>query len=319
MKESRVWVLGSSNLDTTFLVDRLPQNGESLMIRGQFEAPGGKGANTAVVCRKSGAPVSFIGCIGADPAGDSLLDAFQKADIDTTHLLRLEDTPTGRAYVLVDAAGDNIVLVSPGANQQVPLTLSPSFSAGDWLVTQYEVNLSSVAYYLRAARQAGVHTLLNPSPFLRDEETLALADYLVLNETEAAAITGYSPSAPEQAGEAASAAARQYGCAAVVITLGERGAVLAWGGRVFQAPGFPVAVTDTQGAGDTFFGVFTASLYVGLSPEQALHRANIAAALSVQAKGSAQTSFPGIEAIDRQWKTQFKRLSSENAGTPPSP
>lgn len=319
MKENRVWVLGSSNLDTTFQVDRLPQNGESLMIRGQFEAPGGKGANTAVVCRKSGALVSLMGCIGADPAGDSLLDVFQKADIDTTHLLRLGDAPTGRAYVLVDAAGDNIVLVNPGANQQVPLTLSPGFSAGDWLVTQYEVNLSSVAYYLRAARKAGVHTLLNPSPFLQDEETLSLADYLVLNETEAAAVTGHSLSTPEQAGTAALAAARQYGCEAVAITLGEHGAVLAWRGRIFRAAGFPVAVIDTQGAGDTFFGVFTASLYGGLSPEQALLRANIAAALSVQAKGSAQQSFPGIEAIDRQWDAQSKRLSSDNAGKLPSP
>ena len=148
--------------------------------------------------------------------------------------------------------------------------------------------------------------------------TLALADYLVLNETEAAAITGYSPSAPEQAGEAllpaGNTAAQPWSSpweSAAPFLPGRPGVPGAW---------FPGGGHRHPGAGDTFFGVFTASLYVGLSPEQALHRGEYRS--RPQCSGQrllAQISFPGIEAIDRQWKTQFKRLSSENAGTPPSP
>jgi ribokinase len=214
---------------------------------------------------------------------------------------------------MVGASGNNAILVEPGANQRVPLTLKPEFAPGDLFIAQYETN--GVAHYIKMAREGGLRTLLNPSPFRADSEAIALADYVIVNAvelsqlvSEGAAATGRAAAGSAATDSAAAAAvaasaSRQLGCA-VIATLGRQGAVLAAGGDAWAAPGYAVHAADTQGAGDTFIGFFAASLLRGLAPPRAMLRAVIAASMSVRMRGSAQRSFPDLGEVD----SEFGRL-----------
>jgi ribokinase len=152
--------------------------------------------------------------------------------------------------------------------------------------------------------------MLNPSPFAQDDESIRLADYLFLNEVEATALTGLGIASAEAAADAAQRLSAKLS-AAVVITLGEHGALLSLGGQIHHAQGRPANVVDTQGAGDTFLGIFAASLMSGLAPERALYRANIASSFSVEHHGSAQASFPGMQRVDAEYERLYNTKSED--------
>ncbi len=291
----RICVVGSTNVDLTFRTPRLPRPGETLTGRDFRLGSGGKGANQAVTAARLGARVAMVSRVGCDVFGESALRTLREEGVDTTFVVRDDVHPTGVAGIVVDDAAQNCILVVPGANAGLTpadvRAAAPVIRAASVVLCQLEIPLESTLEALRLARAAGVLTVLNPAPAVSlPEELLRLADLCVPNETEAETLSGRSAATPEDACEAAEIL-RGHGAAEVVVTLGERGAVLVGGAGVEHFPAVPVEAVDASGAGDAFIGSLAVSRARGRSPADAVRRAGVVAALSVTRAGT-QASFP---------------------------
>jgi ribokinase len=298
----RICVVGSSNLDLIFRTPRLPRPGETLAGHDFRLDFGGKGANQAVMAARLGARVAMVSRVGRDVFGEQTLANYRREDIDTAHVSLDDARPTGVASIVVDDAARNCILVVPGAN----LGLSPehvrqaaaAIRAATVLLCQLEVPLESVLEAFRLARAAGVRTVLNPAPAAAlPDELLRLADVCVPNEPELEALTGQPAVTLEQAEDAVRSLARR-GPGALVVTLGERGALVLERDAAEHVPAVPVQAVDPTGAGDAFIGALGVSLAAGLPLWDAVRRANAVAALSVTRLG-AQASFPSLAEVEQ--------------------
>ncbi|WP_424214248.1 PfkB family carbohydrate kinase [Streptomyces sp. BI20] len=290
-----VAVLGSANVDLVVRTARAPALGETVTGASFTTAPGGKGANQAVAAARAGARVSFTGAVGDDPHGAFLRAALLADGIDLTGLRTLPGT-TGTAHVTVDDAGHNAIVVVPGVQAELT-ALTPAdtarITAADTLLLQLEVPLPLVLAAARAARAAGVRTVLTPAPVpgTPPAELFAVTDLLVPNEHEAAALTGRTD--PYEA-----AAALLELVPEVVVTLGAAGSL--WRRRGLEPVRVPaprVRAVDTTAAGDTFVGTLAAGLAAGTPTPAALTRAATAAALAVTRPG-AQPSMPNASEVN---------------------
>ena len=301
---ARVVVVGSFSQDLTFLCDVFPRPGETRV--GRFASgPGGKGSNQAVAAVRAGAPTAFLGAVGRDGFADGARRFHAGEGIDT-RLVEKADLPTGTAGIVVDARGQNQIIVALGANG----ALSPAdvdqhadvLRAAAVVVTQLEANLEAAAHALRLARAAGVHTLLNPAPMRPDFDPalLALADGLVPNETEFVTLVGrlglHGGSKPFSEEDLATlppaelhALCRGFGVPTLVVTLGPRGCFLSTPAGFEHLPAVAgVVAVDTTGAGDAFVGALAAALAETPGDlARAARFANVAAALSVTRPGAA--------------------------------
>jgi ribokinase len=294
-----VVVVGSANTDHVVQVPRLPSVGETVTGSRYFTAAGGKGLNQAVAAARQDASVALIACLGTDAAGDQLALVLKGEGIYAGGLRRTSQSATGLAVVTVAGGGANTVVVAPLANA----TLTPEdidtaaglIGGARVLLVQLEVPAAAVARALRVARDAGVTTVLNPAPAPGPGWGQAidpgLIDVLVPNETEAAELSGL---AAEDAGAALVAA----GCGTVVVTMGERGALVASrsGPSSWVVPAFAVSSVDSTGAGDAFCGALAAGLAAGDPMATALRRAAAAGALATTAMG-AVPSIPSAAAV----------------------
>ena len=310
-KRPRVVVVGSANIDMVARVLHLPLPGETLLGGGFLMVPGGKGANQAVAAARLGAVVTFIGCVGADGFGDLMVQNLENEGIDTQFVVRDPDATTGVALITVDEEfGENTIVVAPGANARLSLTLLDLAAAAvrdaDVLVCQLEIPMDTVQAALQMARSAGVRTILNPAPAqVLSNELLALVSVLTPNQTEAAQMldADFDPSA-------AAIHLRQRGAETVVVTLGSAGARVVSASGNTGVPAFtPAEVVDTTAAGDCFTGALAVALGEGQPLEQAVKFANAAASLSVETEG-AQPSLPNRLAVN-------KRLMGEEEPLPP--
>jgi ribokinase len=288
----KIVVVGSANMDLVVRATRAPERGETLHGTEFGTFPGGKGANQAVAAARQGARVTMIGCMGDDPFGAQMLGALRQDGIDTRHVRVDAQAPTGVALITVEAGGDNRIIIVAGANGQVtPAQIevaAADFAGGDLLLMQLEVPLPAVRRAAELARARGMRVILNAAPAQPlDGDLLALVDYLVINEIEAATLTGL---APTQA-EAAAQALRAAGARQVVVTLGATGAILCGTAGCLPVPGFPVAVVDTTAAGDAFVGAFAMALTEDMPLPAAVRRGNAAGALAVTRRG-AQPALP---------------------------
>jgi ribokinase len=252
-----VCVVGSSNMDLVVRTPRLPRAGETLTATSFTTVCGGKGGNQAVMAARLGARVGLVGKVGRDVFGEQLRQNYQEQGVDTTYLLDA-DGPSGVATILVDDTAQNCILVVPGANHALTpgdvRAAEVTITAAGVLLCQLEVPLETTAETLRLARAAGVRTVLNPAPAVPlPDELLKLADLCVPNETELELLTGLPAATPEQA-EAAARALLRRGPGAVLVTLGERGALLVTTDHVDAIPPHRVAAVDPSGAGDVFIG-----------------------------------------------------------------
>jgi ribokinase len=283
----RLVVLGSLNVDHTAWVGRLPGAGETVAAIEGAVTLGGKGFNQAVTAARQGAPVAMVGCVGDDEEGDWLVQTLVAEGVDVGLVRRSANHATGRAQVTVDASGANTVVVVPGANGDATFPTA-ALEGCSVLLAQLEVPLPDVIAALATARAAGVVTVLNPSPArLLEERVLALVDYLVVNEVEAS-ITG--------ARAAATNGSSFQGT--LVITEGERGAVVTKGGRARRLDAIAVdAVVDPTGAGDAFCGTLAAGLALGWAFGVTLTRAAAAGAHAVSVAGTLP-SLPTAAQID---------------------
>lgn len=257
-----VRVAGSINVDLIQTVDALPAPGETVLALSSARMPGGKGANQAVAAARMGARTSMIGIVGDDEAGRWMLDQLEADGIDTQHVAVLPDMATGTAYIAVDAAGENQIIVASGANGAFgPQHLPASGAVADVLVSQLEVPVETVAAFFTAEGAEGSTRILNAAPAIREAETLfSLADILIVNQHELAFYLGL-PESPENLEEAL-AARELIGRAgqSVIVTLGAQGALVIDEQSHFHAPAMPVDPVDSIGAGDCFVGVLAAML-----------------------------------------------------------
>jgi ribokinase len=286
---TRIVVLGSVNLDLVVPVERQPRPGETLIGGDRAYADGGKGGNQAVAAARLGADVAFVGRVGDDPEGERLRAALVEEGIDVSRLVTDERAPTGMALITVDPEGENAIVVSPGANGRVAaadVRAARELIAGaDVLVLQHEVPAGAVEAAVDAAANAGVRVILNPAP-ARAVPALTLAKVAVLvpNRSELGVLCGAEE--PTSVDAAGALAATLSGPAAVVVTLGEEGALIVEAGErtLVEAPG--AEPVDTTGAGDTFCGALAVALGEGELLADAVRFAVRAAALSVRAAGA---------------------------------
>lgn len=289
---TRVVVVGSINVDHTIVLDRFPQPGETLLASSMTDSVGGKGANQAVAAAKSGAVVTMVGMLGNDPEGDRAQRTLEHAGVDCAALRRVPDDPTGSAWITV-AAGDNTILVVPGANHRWNKA-APPVGDDDVVLCQLEIPLAVVS----AAAEGAGRFVLNAAPSQPlPDELLSRCDVLIVNEHELADISGRAvPRSDASDVVAASRTLLLRGVGTVVTTLGGRGAILCTGDQVLQATTPPVDVVDTTGAGDAFCGVFAAQLAGGASLGHALRAAVTAGSLSVSG-ATAQGSYDDLAGL----------------------
>lgn len=278
-----VLCLGSLNIDYTYRVDHLVRPGETLTAGQLIRGPGGKGLNQSVALARAGAEVAHVGAIGADGVWLRTLLAEAGVKVDAVATLELG---TGHAIIQVANTGENSIVLFPGANQAIgPQQVTDAVSRtapGGFFLTQNETN--GVADALGRAKAQGLTVVFNPAPMTPLVRTypLHVVDYLIVNETEAAELSGekdWQMAAKELAG--------RYPQAVVVVTAGAAGAVARAGGQAITVPAVRVQAVDTTGAGDGFVGYLVAGLARGIDLREALHLAASAAALSVTRPGAA--------------------------------
>lgn len=289
-------VVGSVNMDIVSHVQRLPAPGETHTAHSMRVNPGGKGANQAIAAARSGASVIMVGALGDDDFGRQLAGVLAAEQLFVAALTYKSGSESGCAMITVDDAGQNTIVVAPGANG---LLDEADLYTTEWsdctaIVLQNEIPLSVSLCAAQRAKECGLTVFYNPSPVMLGEQTLRLlaqADYLFVNEHEASALTDYKVFTPQSAAQAARALGAM-GAGAVVVTLGEQGAVLRTrNGEIYHAPAYCVDAVDTTGAGDTMIGSFAAAVTAGKSDVEALSWATAAAALCVTQSG-AQSAIP---------------------------
>jgi ribokinase len=287
-----VVVVGSANMDLIAMAPALPSPGETVLGTDFAMMPGGKGANQAIAVARAGGSCTFLGAIGSDSFGVTLTARLAASGVDTSQLRVVYGT-SGVALVTVNSAGENAIVVTPGATAAFTALTEGELSTvrrADVLVAQLEIPIHTVVQAARAAREAGTRVVLNAAP-ARDlpAELFELVDLLVVNEVEARAITGKGRDEP---GALLSVVPR------AVLTLGRDGA---WygdrDGSELRVPAVPVDVVDTTGAGDAFTGALAVAWAEGRDLVDAVRWATAAGAACVRRLG-ASVAMPGRSDID---------------------
>ncbi|MBX3180479.1 MAG: ribokinase [Candidatus Hydrogenedentes bacterium] len=299
MARRNILVLGSANIDLVARVSRIPRPGETLIGQSFATICGGKGANQAVAAARLGAGVTFLGCVGADAFGDQQKASLNAAGVDLSLLRTTGDAPTGTAIIEVSDAGENSIVVVPGANFALtPADVEASraaFEAADAVLMQLEVPVAVVEAALELARRTNTLSILDiGSDQPITPEILGKADVISPNTSEAERLTGRTIDTPDAIREAARAMIG-YGARHVVMKLGDRGSQAFGPGGECAVPAFTVDVVDTTAAGDAF----TAALGVAWDPRDlnsTLRFANAAGGLAATRAG-AQPSLPDRAAV----------------------
>ena len=277
-----VAVVGSFMMDLVARTSRLPKPGETVIGESFAMFLGGKGFNQAVACARSGGSTAMVGRVGDDDFGRRFLDALDEEGIDRVGVSVDPEIGNGVGLPVVDADGQNAIIVIPQANHRLaardlPIDVLTSASV---VLLQWELPASVIVEAARIAKRAGATVVLNPAPAvgdLRDYE--GLIDVLVPNESEAAAL-GDLPDG-----------------VSLVLTLGEKGALVRADGREERFDPYDVDVVDTVGAGDAFCGALCAALDGGATLFEAARIGNAAGALAVT-KAGAEPSMPRRREID---------------------
>ena len=300
-----ILILGSINTDYVIAGNRLPRPGETV-VGGQFtEARGGKGANQAVAAARAGSlPVTMVGAVGQDAAGQAAVRALEEDGVQTRFIQRLTNSHSGVALILVGEGGENCISVASGANglissDQVARLPDQVFAESRVFLTNLEVPLEAVQSALRRAKSYDVKTVLNPAPADRAivGQALRSVDILTPNETEASVLSGVEVTSDRTA-EAAARQLQAMGPQTVIVTRGSAGCVLLDGdATLVHVPAKTVQAIDTTAAGDAFNGALVVALVEGRAVLDAVEWASRAAALSVTRMG-AQPSLPTRREIE---------------------
>jgi len=284
-------VVGSLNIDLIASVESLPTIGETVPAMGLIRRFGGKGANQAVAAARQGAKVNMIGCVGSDPEGREYRKRLNNEGI-VTAAISTEKAPTGTALIAVDRAGENLIIVVPGANGELTPTMlrghARRITSAAVLLLQFEVPMPSVIEAVRIANRAGVKVVLNPSPLRSDFPWKECKlDTLIVNEVEANNIFGKSAMNSTRSGQWL----ERYPIEQVIITRGANSTLCLSRTAHLEVPTLTVEPVDTVGAGDAFAGAYAAQRSAGAEVSAAIRYANCAAALATL-KSGAQEAIP---------------------------
>jgi ribokinase len=286
----RITVVGSYATGLTMKVERLPCTGETLLGTGYRVDYGGKGSNQAVGSARLGAKVNFVARIGKDAFGEMALSLYHDEGIDVANVKQTVGTPTGVGFIMVEAAtGNNCIVIDPGANELLTpddiSSCSVAFASTSVVLTQLEIPVAAAEAALRLGRAGGAITILNPAPVRPlPPSILQLVDVLTPNQVEAKVLTGRNPDAviePERL-------ARELICSGVkqvVMTMGERGALMVTSSSSTHVPAVPMSAVDTTGAGDAFNAGLATALASGASLETAVQFAVVTGGLAVTKEG----------------------------------
>ena len=306
-----VIVVGAVNIDLVVAAPRLPGPGETVVGGGVSRHGGGKGANAAVAAARAGGSVRLIGAVGADDDGVRALEELRAEGIDVSDVAVLRGEATGVALIVVDSAGENQIAVGAGANMaltagHVRAAMARALPRAGCVLVSTEISGEAVVAAVEAATAAGVPCVLNPAPVISEViQALRYGPILTPNATESADLAerlgrhlGAAPAKDAVATglDSATVISARTG-APVIVTLGGQGALIVTpAGASQHVPACAARVCDTTGAGDTFNGVLATRIAEGCPPEEAMHPAMVAAALSVSQLG-ARAGMPSAAAI----------------------
>lgn len=301
----KVCVLGSINMDEVVGCTNMPKVGETILANTFKKVPGGKGANQAVASKRMGCNVFMIGKIGNDSNGTVLLNNLNEDGINTEYIFKDNESTTGVAIIFVDDKGNNSIAVVSGSNMALNkddlLKSKDVILDSKILISQFETPIDITTEAFKIAKENKVTTLLNPAPAREiPKELLKYTDIIVPNETEAESLTGIKVCDVDSAKEAAKNFIEK-GVKYVIITLGDKGAVIVSKNFDTLVPAKKVKAIDTTAAGDSFIGGLSRILssendLTDESIKKAVEFANKVSAIVVTKEG-AQTSIPTFDEV----------------------
>jgi len=303
----RITVVGSYATGLTMKVERLPCTGETLLGTGYRVDYGGKGSNQAVGSARLGAKVNFVARIGKDAFGEMALTLYRDEGIDVAYVKQTVGASTGVGFIMVEAAsGNNCIVIDPGANELLTADdisrCSAAFESTSVVLTQLEIPVAAAEAALRLGHAGGAITILNPAPVrLLPSSVLQLIDVLTPNQVEAKVLTGRSPDAVIEPEQLARELIRS-GVKQVVLTMGERGALIVTSSSSTHVPAVPMSAVDTTGAGDAFNAGLATALASGANLEAAVQFAVVTGGLAVTKEGVIP-SLPSCDEVRDFYRT----------------
>lgn len=299
--DKKILIVGSLNMDMVIEMEQMPVTGETVLGSTLTYIPGGKGANQACATAKLGGNVKMLGCVGKDEFGDLQKKNLYECGVDTSDI-KSGTKCTGMASIYVDRQGNNSIVVVPGANHECDISYlkecDTAFQECDYVILQMEIPFESIYYAINRAKELGKTIILNPAPAPRElpDDIYTKLDYITPNEAELMTLCGGNGNTIDEFIEGAEKLLRK-GVKNVLVTLGEKGALLVNedGAKIF--PTRKVVSIDTTAAGDCFNGAFVVAISEGRSHKKAVIFANMASSIAVTRNG-AQTSIPDREETD---------------------
>lgn len=291
-----VTVVGSLNVDLIVDVQRLPRAGETVSASQLTRRFGGKGANQALAAARQGARVTMVGCVGDDAEGRTYMDQLRREGITISTMKTARGTSTGTAFIAVDAAAENQIIVYPGANGQLSggavRSQRARIAVATALLVQLEVPLDAVLAAIEIANESNVPVVFNPSPANPDFPWgTPRIDFLIVNQSEAEALFDRPVETLATETTAWLEALHEKKVRTLIVTRGARTTLTLHQDVFAEVPTLAVEAVDTVGAGDTFAGVFAAQHQTGKSFLEVVRWANASGALATL-KAGAQEGIP---------------------------
>jgi len=317
----RITVVGSYATGLTMKVQRLPSTGETLLGTGYRVDHGGKGSNQAVGCARLGARVSFVAKIGKDSFADMALGLYRDEGIDVRHVRQTGDAPTGVGFITVEAgSGHNCIVLDPGANELLTASdiadSEEAFESPAVVLTQLEIPVPAAEAALARGRDRRATTILNPAPVRPlPASVLRLVDVLTPNEVEARVLAGRKPNQRLDPEKVARELIRD-GVKQVVMTLGDKGALIVSESSSTLIAAIRVSPVDTTGAGDAFNAGLAMALACGSALEAAVQFAVVTGGLAVMKEGvipSLPRCSQVVQFIRRQGEAPPAWISADSA------
>ncbi len=289
MPEPIITIVGSFAVGMTIRASRIPVLGETLFGSGFDMGPGGKGSNQAVGVARLGAKSFFAGIIGNDKLGEIAADLYLKEGVNTEYLIKTDKQATGVGFIILNEKGENCIILDMGANKLMDAEfvdkIEPQIAKSDLVMSVLELPLEAAGRAMELGKKHGKRTILNPAPAVRlDESVLKNVEYLTPNETEMRILLGLAPDDQTPNKELAKRL-QLLGVKNLIVTRGEKGALVVTKKGLFEVSGITVDVVDTTGAGDAFNSGLAMALAEGKDLEYAVKFANCAGAIECKKLG----------------------------------